>query len=158
MWLICTDYLSVQGEKTERTLRKELSKAIICPHFCDLTWGWERLGRILSPLLWGRDEHQISPLKPFWESFKCVENTSTHFEPTCFEPGCINLLVRTGVYQVKMKMAETRIETWLPFRHKKKKIFVLGLRTSLWRFWLAWCSSQLWLTLRSLMKFYLLNW
>ena len=131
--------------------------ASACCNLSSFLWGWERLGRILSPLLWGRDEHRISPLKPFWESFKCVENTSTHSEPTFLEPGCISLLVTTGVYQVRMKMAETRTETWLPFRHKKK-ISGLGLYTSLRRFWLAWCSSQLWLTLRFLTKFCLLNW
>lgn len=124
LWPICTDYLSVKGEKTEKSLRKELSKAVICPHFCGPTWGWERRGRRLSPLPWGRGEHRISLLKPFGESFKCVENTCTHFEPTCLEPGRTDLLVTTGVYQVKMKMAETRTETWLPFRHKNIYIYI----------------------------------
>lgn len=106
---------------TGRKDRKGPEKGALQSHnLSSFLWGWERLGRILSPLLWGRDEHRISPLKPFWESFKCVENTSTHSEPTFLEPGCISLLVTTGVYQVRMKMAETRTETWLPFRHKKK--------------------------------------
>lgn len=94
---------------------KELSEAIICPCFCDPAWGWERLDKIWCPLLGSRDGKLDLANETLLRGFQ-VPGTKC----PCCESGCINLLMRTGVVQVKIRMVETKLEMWL-------NTFVLGL-------------------------------